>query len=371
MDSTAQEEKKTVVAILTMDDDMLMFRGNRDNFIDILRVGQEMSYPIFIVTVKDLKLDMPSVLGFTYNFEQETWVQQWFPRPEVIYNRIPLREDEMLPGVKNKIEACIKHPHIKLYNPYYFNKWQLFEWLKKSKSTKPHIPNTHQLKKPSELNRLLHRHSYLYLKPESGKAGVGIMMVKYQPHRNLPFRLKIQDKKNSISYKCSTMQKLWMRIKKETGSAHYIVQQGIELASMNKRPFDLRVLIQKNRRGQWEISGIGARVAGSLSITTHVPRGGSIEDPEKLLIAAFGDESPKRILARARNAALVIARQIERGSGYQLGEMSMDMGVDQRGHIWFFEANSKPMKFDEPHIRKLSIERLFHYSSYLAENVKE
>ncbi|OPA80863.1 endospore coat-associated protein [Paenibacillus selenitireducens] len=365
MESIDQEGTKPVVAILTIEDDELMFRGNRDNFIDILRVGQELNYPVYIVTVKDLKPNMPKIRGYTYNFEQEVWAPQWFPLPNVIYNRIPLREDEMTPAVQNKIQECLVHPDIKLYNPYFFNKWQLFEWLKKSKSTKPHIPNTHRLTKSLELSKLLHRHSYLYLKPESGKAGVGIMMVKYQPNRTLPFRLKIQDKKKSISYKCSSLQKLWMRIKKETGSTHYIVQQGIELASIDKRPFDLRVLIQKNRKGHWEVTGIGARMAGSLSITTHVPRGGSIEDPEKLLIAAFGLDSPKRILARAKNTALIIARQLERGSGYMLGEMSMDMGVDQQGHIWFFEANSKPMKFDEPHIRKRSIERIFQYSTYL------
>lgn len=147
----------------------------------------------------------------------------------------------------------------------------------------------------------------------------------------------------------------------------YIVQQGIELVSTNRRPYDLRVLVQKNQKGQWDISGVGARVAGSSSITTHVPRGGSIEDPVKLLEASFGPEGSKRILVRAKNTALLIARQIERGSGYLLGEMSMDLGIDQQGGVWFFEANSKPMKFDEPHIRKRSLERIFQYSHFLVK----
>ncbi|MFD0620311.1 YheC/YheD family protein [Paenibacillus sp. GCM10027629] len=368
MDASTQEAtEKPVIAILTVDDDHLMFRGNRDNFIDILRTGKELGYLVYVVTVKDLKLNMAKVTGYTYYNESNQWVQQWLPAPHVIYNRIPLREDEIEPAVQSKIAECLANPKIKLYNPYFFNKWQLFEWLKKSKSTKPHIPNTHRLTGSTELGKQLLRHSYLYLKPESGKAGVGIMMVKYQPSRSLPFRLKIQDKKNSITYKCSTLNKLWTRIKKEAGQNQYIVQQGIELASIQRRPFDLRVLIQKNRRGQWEVSGIGARMAGSLSITTHVPRGGSIEDPEKLLISAFGQVPTRRILSRARSTALTIARQLERGSGFQLGEMSMDLGVDAQGHIWFFEANSKPMKFDEPDIRKRSIERIFQYSTFLVQ----
>jgi hypothetical protein len=48
-----------------------------------------------------------------------------------------------------------------------------------------------------------------------------------------------------------------------------------------------------------------------------------------------------------------------------LGEMSLDLGVDTAGQMWFFEANSRPMKFDEPDIRKKSLERIVQYSQFL------
>jgi len=51
--------------------------------------------------------------------------------------------------------------------------------------------------------------------------------------------------------------------------------------------------------------------------------------------------------------------------------MSMDLGVDKQGNIWFFEANSKPMKFDEPHIRQKSLERIFQYSRFLLRQKKK
>lgn len=358
---------RPTIAILTVDDEKLFFRGNRDNFMDLLKMGKEAGCPIYIVTVKDLKLSAKKVIGYTFDFEQKVWVQQWFPLPNVVYNRIPLREDELVPSVQRKIDECLKHPNIRIFNPYFFNKWNLFEWLRKSKTTRPFIPLTRRLTSSTELGKQLLKHPFLFLKPESGKAGAGIMTIKYQPAKPLPFKLQIQNKKKSSTYRCATIGKLWARIKKEAGTMRYIVQQGIELVSTNRRPYDLRVLVQKNQKGQWDISGVGARVAGSSSITTHVPRGGSIEDPVKLLEASFGAEVSKRILVRAKNTALLIARQIERGSGYSLGEMSMDLGIDQQGGVWFFEANSKPMKFDEPHIRKRSLERIFQYSNFLVK----
>jgi hypothetical protein len=96
-----------------------------------------------------------------------------------------------------------------------------------------------------------------------------------------------------------------------------------------------------------------------------VPRGGYIDDPEKLLLSIFGKEKTGKVLGKVRNTTITLARQIERSAHYRMCEMSMDLGVDTTGHVWFFEANSKPMKFDEPHIRNKSLERIFQYSLYL------
>ncbi|MCA0755349.1 YheC/YheD family protein [Paenibacillus sp. N4] len=360
-------EGKTVLAILTIEDDAQQFRGNRSNFIDLIRTGQSMGFIVYVLAVKNLVFSKRSLKGFVYNMETETWQQRLMPFPNIIYNRIPLREDEILPAVKQKIAACHRHPSVKLFNPFFFNKWDLFEWLRLSKTTKPFIPSTRKLINIAGLHRMMRKHSYLYLKPESGKAGKGIMTIKMHTEKQLPYRLIIQENKKSATYNCSTIGKLWSRIQQQSGGEAYIAQQGIQLASYNERRFDLRVLVQKNQRGQWDITGVGARIAGASSITTHVPRGGMIDDPEKLLAHSFNEERARKLLIKAKNTAVLIAKQIERASGHLLGEMSMDLGIDSDGNMWFFEANSKPMKFDEPHIRQKSLERIFHYGAYLAK----
>lgn len=366
-------EGKPVLAILTIDDDIQLFRGNRHNFADLIETGRELGYLAYVVTVRNLKLGRSRVLGYTYRREREVWVKGYFPKPHVVYNRIPQREDERLPRVRKKLMLISKYPGVKLFNRRFFNKWSLFQWLNKSQATRPYIPETKRLTEPQVLTSMLKRHSLLYLKPIRGKAGVGIMTVKTQPEKHLPYRLQIQNEKRSRTYRCSTLQKLWERIKAQTDALGepYIAQQGIALASVNDRPFDLRALVQKNETGNWELTGIGARVAGNASITTHVPRGGEIDEPEKLLVSVFGRERAQQVLAQARNAALILARQIERSSKHRLGEMSMDLGVDTTGHVWFFEANSKPMKFDEPHIRRKSLERIFQYSQYLYGRLRQ
>ena len=370
MNSRNFEDIKPVVAILTMPDSIRGFRGNHANFMDIVRTGKEMGFPVYVVTLRDLKLTSPTVKGYTLHANNNDWETQQFPLPQVIYNRIPLREDEEKPWVQSKIKSYLAHPDIHFYNPYFFNKWDLFEWLKVSKSTDYLVPMTKRLVGEVSLSRIIDKQPYLYLKPESGKAGKGIMMLKIQKEKSLPYRLKIQNSRSSITYKTASMRRLWIRLKKETGSSPYIVQQGIQLATVDDRPFDLRILLQKTGKGQWGVTGVGARMAGLKSITTHVPRGGTIESPTKLISTLFGSDMSSMIMSQIKTTALIIARQIERASQFNLGEMSMDLGLDRFGKVWFFEANARPMKFDESHIRKKSLERIFEYSQYLIRHNK-
>lgn len=364
--SSLQVDQKPVIAILTTSDPNRKFAGNRANFRDLIKTGKQLGFPVYVVTVSDLKLSASQVFGYTYSPEDKKWTAEWFPVPTIVYNRIPNREAETKIRVRRKIAECIKHPGIQLFNPYFFNKWKLFSWLKKSYHTASFVPETKRLTGGKGLWQMLSRHRELYLKPENGKAGKGIMKLVYSPEELKPFKLVIQEEKN-IVYKTSRLPLLWKRICRETEHTPYIIQQGIHSTSYQGRGFDLRLLVQKTARGNWAVTGIGARLAGKRRITTHVPQGGSVENPKQMLIPIFGEERTEEMLDQVRSNALIIAQQIERAGGHLLGEMSMDLGIDENGKIWFFEANAKPMKFDEPHIRHRSLQRIFQYSDYLAK----
>ncbi|GIP33687.1 YheC/YheD family protein [Paenibacillus sp. J2TS4] len=359
------------IAILTMPDEKRPFRGNHYNFIDLIRCGKELGAFVYVITVNDVKLWERKIKSYVYNPTTKTWSEIMLPLPDVIYNRIPTRKDELHPEVQQTVQSLLRHSHIRLFNPFFFNKWTLFEWLNKTKQTKRFIPATQRLTSQNDVELFLKHYSTVYLKPVRGKAGKGIMKIEAGSSKTkASYRLIIQNFRKSHISVHTQISKLWGVLKEQIGSEDYIIQQGIKLSSYQNRPFDLRVLVQKNGKGSWSLSGIGARVAGKLSITTHVPRGGSIDEPDKLLSATFGKETARSILLKVKKAAYSIARRIEKASGHTLGEMSMDLGIDTSGQIWFFEANSRPMKFDEPDIRKKSLERIIQYSLYLSKTKK-
>ncbi|GAB2723122.1 YheC/YheD family protein [Paenibacillus thermoaerophilus] len=362
------------LGILTMADESgQSFRGNRENFLDLVRTGRQLGASVCVISHRDLRPSFRRILCHTYDEEKQAWVSRMLPLPRVIYNRIPFRKDEMRPDVQATLSSCLRHSQLQLFNPTFFNKWTLYEWLGKAHSTRKFIPVTKRLASQHELETLLRQYPILYLKPVRGKAGKGIMKIERVRSKDQPkfeYWLSIQEQKGSLTSKYANLTPVWRKILEIVGQEEYIAQQGILLSSHRKRPFDLRVLVQKNGKGIWSVTGIGARIAGKQSITTHVPRGGSIDDPEKLLSHSFGPDKAKKLMAQVKKAALLIASQIEKKSGNSLGEMSMDLGIDMSGGIWFFEANSKPMKFDEPHIRQRSLRRIVQYAQYLIAKKK-
>lgn len=366
-DQRTPEPIAPILAILTVDDSEKGFRGNRRNFIDLIETGKAEGVIVYVTTVHHLKLYNKKIIGYSYDSDRQKWERRFYLVPHVIYNRIPQREDEWSPEVRSKLEECIRHPTIRLFNPGFFNKWTLFKWLTQNKKTKRYVPVTRRYRDDLNLLPLLKKYPFLYLKPERGKAGMGIMRIRRNPAVKMRYLIDIQEKEGNRVFRFNTQDKLKGKIREFAGTEDYIVQQGIQLLKCNHRPFDLRVLVQKNGKGLWSVTGIGARQAGELSITTHVPRGGTIEDPKKLLAASLSTVMATRILFQVRKSAVVMAKQIERASGSELGELSLDLGVDKKARLWFFEANSKPMRFDEPHIRKKSLTRLLQYSHYLLQ----
>lgn len=353
-----------VIAILTVKKPgTATFRGNKPNFRDIIRTGQRLGLTVAVMTpesVRDDRLDAYVLTGSG----RGTWRRMVLPLPSVVYNRVPDREAERDPGVV-ATKRWLKQRGIPIFNEGFFNKQDLHTWLTADPQAARYLPATEVLSSPEQLLRMLQRYPLLYVKPVEGKAGDGIIQI-----RTTPNQVRVTQQRNgkrtrrSFRTRRDAAQAVW-RIARD---GRYLLQQGIHLAAYGGHRFDLRLLVQKNRNGHWRLTGMGARVADADGITTHVPNGGRIEKAAKALRATFGAGSAG-VERRVREMALQVAEALDRKwreQGHRLGELSMDVGVDAQGGLWFFEANAKPMKFDEPVIRAKSLLRLLHYCAFLA-----
>lgn len=338
-----------------------VFRGNRENFKDIFLAGKKLGALVFVFTPANINWEKNSVRGFIYDEKQEVWAESEFPFPHVVYNRVPTRKEERKDEVSTALTKISTMPGVTLFNLHFFNKQSLFTSLGKLEQMQQFLPETKKLDTLNRLRSFCSRYPLVYLKPVTGKAGKGIMRLE---QKNNYWQLRRVYARTSITRHFQTVEEAWSYVEKHLKKKKYIIQQGISLACYKGRPFDVRVLVQKNGNGNWSVTGIGIRQAGPRSITTHVPRGGSIQSPARVFNQLFGEHA-SIIFSNIEEAALTVAHSLADEIGC-LAEMSMDLGLTNDGKLWFFEANAKPEKFDEPGIRQSSLNTLIQYAQYVS-----
>lgn len=353
---------KPLLGILAADD-RYPFRGNQLNFAALIRTARSRGYEIIVVTPTFLRNRTHTISCFRLlnKHGRPRWQQTTVPTPSVIYNRLPDRIYERRTDVQNLLKQLQEDSHINLFNPRFFDKWHLFRLVSQSTQLAPLLPETHLLTKQDILHMLLQKHDLVVAKPIHGKAGIGMMRLS----RSLSgFQLQYQNEKQKRTFQLSKLSTLWKTLQTLKGQRDYLLQPCIPLAHYEGRPFDLRALLQKDGQGRWGVTGIGVRVAGPQALSTHVPMGGRIASLSSVLKHTFGTQQ-NRIRANVEETTLKLARYIDQNEKGLIAEMSMDLGVEKNGKLWFFEANAKPMKFDEPSIRRRSLHNIVDFALFL------
>jgi len=185
---------------------------------------------------------------------------------------------------------------------------------------------------------MLRRHNTVFVKVCSGSHGHGV--IKFQkPDNSIVYSYHLHNgelKRGMVNSK----PHLESFIRKATQKKPSVVQQGLELAEYNGRPFDMRATVQKNIQGQWQVVGLSAKIASKKGVTTHVCNGGQVVPCEWLIKKLYPDGIAR--LRAINTFAIKVAKASERASGWQLGELGMDIALDKKGHLWLFEVNTKP-----------------------------
>lgn len=337
------------------------FKGIRSNFIDLIETGRKMGAFVYVVPIENINVKKNSVTGFIYYPQKKKWIKETLPFPHVFYNRIPNRKSEEQEYVQQGLQHLNSLKKTSLFNPCFFDKASLYETLRHHPKLFSNIPETRLFHGISDLQIMLHKYPFIYLKPLKGMAGKGIFRLE---KLNDGYVLKFQQGKELLQRQFNDQANLYSYLQEDCQNP-YLIQQGIPLACYQDKIFDFRLLMQKNGLDQWVLTGIGIRQSGEGNITTHVPRGGSVQSPSTLLPLVFPQLSVGKILQKLEGMAHMVSQSLEK-KWPSLGEVSMDIGLDDNGHLWFFEANSKPGKFDEPEIRKRSLENLIQYARYCA-----
>lgn len=216
------------------------------------------------------------------------------------------------------------------------NKWEMYRVLSDADLGPCRLPATF-VWHPDTLPRYLWRYRSMYIKPLDAWGGHGVCVMEHAGSTTRWIRQDRTDTVPSLPELCVMLAQVY-----PPGAA--IVQQAAPLCRIDKRVFDIRVLMQRSATDQWVQGGMLARVGGENSVVSNVQRsGGSVTTVKAALRRALPPEqcTPtklKRMRADLYQVSSGICRILEPYRHFN--EVGLDFGVDGEGQLWLIEVNT-------------------------------
>lgn len=342
---------------------------SRSSFVkQLIQFGTNKAY-VFGFTPEDINWNDKTVLGH-FITSNGTWYRRKVNLPDVVYNRLPNRKKEITDEMTRFREKFIQQ-NIPIFNWSFLNKNDVYALLDQDPEALAHLPESHLNVEPEKLKEMLHKYRFVYFKPSTGSLGYGIYRITYIARKGYFIRYRANEKNNLVKF--DSFEKMYRNLKIRVGRNYpsYVAQQGIRLIELDGCPVDFRFHMHKDGNNEWRAVGIGAKRAGKGSVTTHMRNGGKLLTPEQALKHAFGSRA-SQVLQYAKQISVRLSEAIERNYSHRIGELGLDIGIDDQGEVWMFEANAKPGRsiFKHPALKeegKTSLQHLLEHCFYLSQ----
>ncbi|WP_221568824.1 YheC/YheD family protein [Alkalihalobacillus sp. TS-13] len=275
-----------------------------------------------------------------YTIKEDKLTQTIFPYPDIIYNRISSRTSERSEACVRFFEHC-QDFGIPYFNDHFISKWDVFHILVERDALAAYLPETHKKIDEETLMKLMTKHVSLFLKPDHGSEGRGIIRITKETEGK--FKLESSKEIDPPLPSLSTKGVLNF-INQFVPMENYIIQQGIPLMTHSNGNVDFRILCNRNEKGDWRITSSIARVSDANPIVTNMSYGAKSYPLTELLSGSFETAKAKAIKGLLYELSFEVAESLHLFADGIFGEFGIDFGIDKNGHPWILEVNSKPSK---------------------------
>ncbi|WP_135549088.1 YheC/YheD family endospore coat-associated protein [Paenibacillus cymbidii] len=348
----------------------LYLNGNlleeKDYFRRLSEQGNRLGLDVMVFTPEDVSQDGRHIRAHLYDGKENRWIRRHMPFPALVYDRCRFQRTPRFAQLR---QFRAKYPQLTYLNRPIAHKWGVYQTLAGDDAVKPHLPRTEKYRSEADLLRYLKEFPLVYLKPEDGTGGRGIIRIRRL--EDGLFVLQGRDRSRRIvgPHKLKQEQ-IAARLRSWEMKDRYLIQQGISIALKDGRVHDYRLLIQKNGKGEWQVTGCAGRVGPAGSITSNLHGGGAAVPMRRLMRQRFGSETKiADIESTLGKLSHNVARRLEQHYG-QLCELALDIAIDPQGGVWLLEVNPKPARevfrrIGESETYRTAISRPLEYALWL------
>ncbi|MEH7238371.1 YheC/YheD family endospore coat-associated protein [Bacillus sp. JJ1562] len=304
---------------------------------ELARRAPEFGIQLYRFTPTSIEPISEMVRGEIYNHTTNKWEQGMFEIPLYLYDRCFYSNDEVSKKSQPIMNWLKLRPSITFIGKGLPNKWEIYNTLLQDQELSPYIPSTEKALSSSAILRTLMKEHKIILKPEKGSMGKGIIgLFLYRNYVEVIYK----DDKLLKKKQFTTRGDLKKWIDSVITSQPYLLQTYLRLHDEENRPFDIRILLQKNGEGKWIEQGRGIRQGLPDHLISNLGGGGETHSFESWTENMSFHQ--KQLLSDNIHTIInrlpdVLEEQFE-----PLFEIGVDLGLTNDGAIWILDTNSKP-----------------------------
>ncbi|MGN8644693.1 YheC/YheD family protein [Gracilibacillus sp. HCP3S3_G5_1] len=279
-------------------------------FQEMARVGQQVGFETIFFSYQDVYPKTNSVTGFVW--QEQQWQTTKTDIPPFIYNRLPNRKIESHKTIK-KIKQYLATNSI-IFNPDFFNKWQVYDDLRNHDKVNYLLPDT------------IFHPSIQTIQDKLSQQPISLLSLK----DDVTDHIYIEQVGDLIFVTSNYMNHEYYQSLEElkqtrfpNGFQQYVLQEALDLIQHQGDPFYFRVHMTKLE--QWQISFFYGK---KNTVNDWL-------DTERLDI---GNNSLKKV----KDLAFVLSNIVENIIPGTIGEIGFDIGMDREQRLWLLEVHAKP-----------------------------
>lgn len=310
---------------------------------------------LFFYSHNQIKIEEAQVKGHLYSYKKKQLEEKTLPIPKINLIRVILRKSHY--QKLKEIEDKHKVTFINLIPER--NKLAINHYLLGKAEVGPFIPKSDLLSYDT-LVHYIRDYNKVIVKPINGSLGRGIVVVEKEKKKYI-IQWMYKKKKRRKSVHQNHLERFFTNYFKKPSA--FLIQPWIRFKTYKNEKYDIRISVQKDKNGIWQVTGIVIRVANKGGIVTNVAQGGraiSFEEISPTISPALHEQ--------IHQLSLNIGHGLE-GLYPATADLGLDIGIDEDNHLWFIEANYCDQRYayreaNQPEMWYASYQAPFEYAYF-------
>jgi hypothetical protein len=305
-------------------------------FTEIAKRGHSYNIQVVRFTPTDINPSTELVTGLAFDHETQEWKSNSFPIPSFIYDRCFYNRSETARKANPIVDWLKKRPQTLFLGYGLPNKLQTYSILIRDKAVSPYIPASEEATADNVWKTLVIKKE-LIMKPTQGSQGNGLCYVSYGKNE---IQVHLYQAKETKTFHFYTQNEFSAWLTKLLCHQSYIKQSFLSIQDRYGRPFDIRILLQKNGQGKWEEAGRGVRVGNKQSLVSNLNAGS-----QAISYNTWKQAYPYREIALLEDEISTLVQAVPAALEKELPplfELGLDISFDRNRAVWLLDINSKP-----------------------------